>query len=329
MTPSPTRRGWTVLGVVLFAFAMGWGFGGRSLNAVVVPGIVAFALAGLGVWRVDRPTVERSVPEHGHRGESVTVGLAVESDLPMPATVTDVLPDGLAGDATRATVLDGRRHEYAVDLRERGVHRIAGPRVAVTDPLGLWRRQFERTVTDRITVFPRVRPLGRGAPEIGGVLADTDVREHFDGVREYVPGDPLRDVNWKTSAKRPHDLFVTEYAGTGESRSVTVGVTASEGHVDDAAEAAASVAVHLLDAGATVGVVGPNGEVEPAVGEPHRRRVLSLLATLDAGAVPDDRRDDVDVLVSATDADATQVVVGGDRRSFEDLAGRRQAGVPA
>ncbi|MFB6082222.1 MAG: DUF58 domain-containing protein [Halanaeroarchaeum sp.] len=324
--PSPTARGWTVAVVVLGALAMGWAFGGRSLNAVIVPGVIALALTGVALSRTDRPAVERSVPEYGFQGDELTVDLHVESSPAMPARVIDHLPTALSGDASFRTITDGRTLTYDVTLERRGVHRIGGVRVETTDPLGLWRRSVEIPGRDGVTVYPSVRPLAASAPIVRAVRGPTDERDHFDSVREYTPGDPLRDVNWKTSAKRPRGLYVTEFAGTGETRTVVLGVEATTGSLDATAEAAASVAVHLLDAGAPVGVVTPDGDVDPAVGDPHRRRILGLLATFDGGTLEDAQRDRVDVSVRGDGGGEVAVVAGEDRTTFAGIADRSAEG---
>lgn len=315
----PTRRGWTVLVASLLALAMGWAFGGRSLNAVVVPGLLALAATGLTVWRANDPTVTRRVPADGHHGETATASLAVETSPALPATVHDRTGRGLTGAIEGDLLADGRSVAASVTLAERGEQWFGPCTVDLTDPLGLWERSVEVSDRASLLVYPRVRPLGDARGVVERFRGETDEREHFDGVREYTPGDPLRDVNWKASASHPRGLYVTTFAGTGETRTVTLGVAAPVGGVDDAAEAAASVAVHLLEAGVPVALVTPRVRIDAGVGGAHRRRVLGALATFDGGRLRDRDVAEADVLVEGVPRQrGADVVVGDERRPFGD-----------
>ncbi|MFB6199080.1 MAG: DUF58 domain-containing protein, partial [Halobacteriaceae archaeon] len=189
--------------------------------------------------------------------------------------------------------------EYDCTLLNRGVHTIGPIRVRATDVFGCWKREFFFGTTSRITAFPKVHSLYESANLLQGYVGLSDEREQFDTIREYQRGDALRDVNWKQSAKRNGDLVVTEFAGEGASTRVTIAVDPSGPRVDSTAEAAASVAVHLLDAGLRVGLVTPDSRVKPATGENQRRRILSTLARLDRGTLSQSREEEGEILIRA------------------------------
>lgn len=327
MRPTLTRRGRVVLGVAVLGVLMGWGFGGRSLNAVVVPALALLALGGLGVARIEEPTVERSAPEYGHAGGERTVELRVDADRSFAATVEDSVGDGLAGDGTIETVTDGRRLRYDVRLARRGVHALGPVRVTATDLFGLWERTFYFGHTDRVTVFPKVRPLEETADLLAGYVGLTEEREQFDSLREYEHGDALRDVNWKASAKRPPgELFVTEFVGEGATNRVLVAAEARGGRADSVAEAAASVTAFLLDAGLQVGVVTADGRVDPSAGNEHRRRLLTLLARLERGGMRSRHRREADVVVTAPEGGGhVRIDVDGSGHRFDELVGEEVA----
>lgn len=327
MRPALTRRGRVVLAVAVVGFLLGWGFGGRSLNAVVLPAAALLVVGGLSVARIDEPTVERRAPRYGHVGGHRTVELTVESDRPFAATVRDGVGDGLVGDGTMETVADGRSLAYEVRLARRGVHTLGPVRVTATDLFGLWERTFYHGHTARVTVFPKVRPLEETATLLRGYVGLTDEREQFDSLREYEHGDALRNVNWKASAKRPAgDLFVTQFAGEGSTNRVLLAAESVGQRADSVAEATASVAAHLLDAGLQVGVVTPDGRVDPSSGHEHRRRLLALLARLQQGRLRRRHSREADVLVRAPeDGSHVRVEVDRDRHRFDELVGEEVA----
>ncbi|ELY54287.1 DUF58 domain-containing protein [Natronolimnohabitans innermongolicus] len=339
----PTLRGWTALFAVAAAMALAWQYGPRALNAVVAPLVVVLVAAVLATIRVDRPTIRRAPVGEGVVGDRRTVELSIESGSTVSATVRDDVGDGLtalAGDgqptgteiqpAARGTLTvdadgnprlettlergDGEpnRFAYAVGLEERGEHSLGPVSITVTDVLGLVKRRFSygETTTSSVLVYPRVYDLGSGPGDALRTFADAiggrDRRE-FDHLREYQRGDSLRDVHWKSAAKRPDaDLVVTEYATDDEVGSATIAAECTPGRDDDLATAAASVATFLRSAGVDVGLTLHGDAINPGSSEDRYHELLGALAVLEAGELGDDERRDADVLIQA-DADGTRV----------------------
>ena len=331
MATTPTRRGRLVGLVLVAAVASGWLFGGRALDAVVAPGACALVVTGLLVSRARRPRFVRDPPGDGHAGERRDVSLRVEGGTAVVAVVRDALGEGLEGDPVVRTAGDGRRAGYAVTLRERGRHAVGPLRVTVGDPFGLWERTFAYEDEHEVTVYPRVVPLARLPWTFAAAFGPTDERAEFAGLREYRHGDPLRDVNWKASARRSNGYVLTTYAGDGANASIDVAVNVGpEGDADGAAVAAASLVVALLDAGLAVGLHTPEETLAPSSGSAHRRRVLEALAVLGEGSVGPVDRADARIVVDST-ADGLSVVLDGDRpRAVGETAFDRlvEEGVP-
>jgi uncharacterized protein (DUF58 family) len=202
-------------------------------------------------------------------------------------------------------------------LRSRGVHQAGPALVRMQDSLGLLRRETTVPGSVETLVYPDVVPLADASPLAGLVeRATADERAAFDELREYVPGDPLRDVNWKASAKQPEgDLLVTEYAAEDQDGLTVVG-EAAPGCTDAMARGVASIASHLLDANLVVEVAVPDGSVDGSRGGETRDRMLELLARTGHGEVDRDGH----VRVQA-DRNGTRVVVGGRTVPFEEIAG--------
>lgn len=313
----PTRRGWGAAAVAAGGFVLAWAFGARSLNAVVAPVLVALGAGLLQAVRTPDPEVARTRPAPGFPGETRTVELTVDTGA--NGTVRDAVPEGLRALGASASFAGGTTVEYDLELLARGERELGPAVVEYGDALGLFSTEIRAGTYTPVLVYPEVRPIAN--PRAFDRLieqAGTPDRQAFERLREYVPGDALRDVDWKASAKRPDDgLVVTEFAAEDEG-GVTVVAEAAPGHGDEAASAAASVAVHLFDAGLRVNVACPGGAVEGASGDEGRDRVLELLARTPAGRVATERRDDADVVASA-DGDGVRVRVEGSTYEFDDL----------
>ena len=319
-----TRRGWVVVGVTVFGTAMAATFGARSLNDVVFPCLVALIAALVQVWRVDPPAVDRRLPPTGFPDDEGTVTVRFDTDSPFTATVQDGLPSTIDG-STRAEMTVGRDPlSYRIVPRKRGQYTIGPVSFVARDVLGLATQRFVVDAMDELLVYPRVHGLSGHAKRDLLALHDTvesPDRDEFDRLRQYVRGDSLRDVHWKSSAKR-EDLIVKEFSADNRSQAVTVSLTAERGRADQMAEAGASVVVALLRAAVPVTLVTPTDTVELTPGD--RTRALERLARVGHGAAAPDETPGIEIIATRTE---TLVRFGGRERPFEqflDDAGRWQ-----
>jgi uncharacterized protein (DUF58 family) len=319
-----------LLAVVAVGVALAAGFGPRSLNAVVLPSAVALVAAVAQVYRVDPPRVSRETPAPGFPGDSGTVTLRLDAARTYPATVTDALPSGLDGSVERSpaarrarsgdgatldAVVGGDPVSYEVRYRARGEHELGPLSVVATDLLGLARREVVAAGTDSVLVYPPVRRLSKSATRELAALFDPEPaarRDEFDHLREYARGDSLRDVHWKSSAKRG-DLIVKEYLAETDAESVHLSAGGARAAADRMAEAAATLAVALVRAGVPVTLSTPSGVVEAGPGD--EKRPLEHLARAAGGPVPDES---ADVVVRAS-ASETFVRLGDREATFERL----------
>lgn len=311
----PTRRAAALVAVCALAVWLAARFGARSLNAVVVPLLVALAAAVAQLALADRPDVTRSQPAAGFPGDTQRVELRVETDDALTARITE-RTDGLS--MTFAPVTRGlpTTVNYDIDLERRGEYRLGPLTLTARDVFGLVTRTFEYPKRTPVLVYPDLHDLAGVTGVLGGPEAVTDERESFDELREYARGDSLRDVHWKSSAKRD-DLVVMEFDSTSDTTALTVAAEATPGHADEMAAAAASVAVALLDAGVAVALVLPEVRIEQGAGQPQRERILRALARTNGGRV---ETDGTDIHVLA-DADGARVTVQDREIPFERLVG--------
>jgi uncharacterized protein (DUF58 family) len=310
-----TTRGWTAVAVLVAAVALAWGFGERSLNAVAAPTLAALVVAAVLVRRGDPPRVTFEEPRAGFPGEERTLSFRVEGDG--LARVRQSLPEGLTGPAVDETGPLPRSLAQPVTLEARGVYEMGPPTVAQRDPLGLVEHRVQPEATTQLVVYPQVYVLAD--PTLGGVLADpmTAERQEFDRLREYVPGDPLRNVHWKSSAKH-EEFLVMEFSPTERTETLRVAAGAAPGAEDRMAGAAATLTDAALAAGLTVELWVPDGHLAPGSGETHRENAMRLLATAGNGDVGEAARAAADVAISA-DARRTTVRLPEGERSFDSL----------
>jgi uncharacterized protein (DUF58 family) len=332
-----TRRGSAVLGIVVLGILNAGLYGPRALNAVVAPAAVALVAAVLLVRRVERPDLERVVVDEGFVGETHTVELRFSSGSAFTGNVVDEVPDGLVATGNElTTAIEDTTVAYEVTFARRGAHELGPTRIVARDVLGLAERVFEYGFTREVLVYPRVHDLRGRARHDLNLLPDLELvnnRGEFDNLREYQRGDSLRDIDWKKSAKTTSDdMIVKEYVEEEDLGAVRIAAeTAQEGtrgqpgaaaleSAEAMAEAAASIAAFLLDAGLSVGVTVPDSSVAPDEARDQRGAILELLARTGPGRIPSDDRRAADLLVRADGRDVT-VSLEGEQVPFSRLAG--------
>ncbi|MET8064183.1 DUF58 domain-containing protein [Micromonospora sp. NPDC005686] len=162
---------------------------------------------------------------------------------------------------------------YTVRADVRGRYEVGPLVIRLTDPFGLCELTRSFPSTDHLTVIPQVTPLPsvRLPGEYAG-SGDSRARsvavhgEDDAATREYRRGDDLRRVHWKSTA-RTGELMVRREEQPWESRATVVLDTRAGGHRGEgptasfewAVSAAASITVHLREAGYKLRLVTGNG----------------------------------------------------------------------
>lgn len=276
----------------------------------------------LGSWLEMRhlrsrvPRVERHVLDRLVTGRSARAELLVHN--PHPASVRVRLRDTPPPELSmQPAELDAQlapfaraRLPYALTAERRGSYALGDVYLQLEGPLGLGALRTRVAAAQPVRVYPDV--LGTRGDELRLRLRDQHtvgtrhVRQlggggEFAQLREYVAGDPFRDLDWKSTAKRrrpvtrvlQHERSQTillcldvgrMMAGRMDESAGRAGVT----KLDHALDAALMLAWFALRQGDHVGLVvfGANVSafVPPGRGSAHYARLLE--ASYDAQAQP-------------------------------------------
>lgn len=221
----PTSRAWTVLVGGAALLAAGFGAGYRELAVVGAAGVLCVLLAAGWVGSPPQLAAQRTIaPNRVHRGEDCQVSLTIRSTSRRVRMLTATEPVGGAVVSVPIRVDGGAvtQTSYPLPTDERGILMVGPLRIGRHDPLDLCRAQRQVAPATRVLVRPRRRqlrtlPLG-ASPNLDGLL---DAAMHgsiaFHALREYRPGDDLRHVHWRTSA-RIGTLVVREHVDTALPR---------------------------------------------------------------------------------------------------------------
>lgn len=303
--------GVTARGIGLFVaaaalLAAGFRFAYPELALLGAAGATAggYALA-VAAWRPRLAVVRRAEPDRVGRGEPAAMTVTVHNSGRL-RSANLVAEDRCGGVPVPVPVLRLRPGKdttarYDVPTTRRGVVPVGPLRVTRRDPLGLvsLSRPYGETVP--VWVHPRVHPLsvvptGAGRSLDGRVDSVPHGSITFDSLREYVVGDELRRVHWRTSA-RVGELMVRENVDTSLPRLVVLLDNRAVAHpqrvaglaesFEAACEAAASVltAAYRADLPVVLVLVASEEAVSPA-GAPDSGVVgpLDRLAAAGLGA---------------------------------------------
>lgn len=236
-----------------------------------------------------RLAFERRVPTSGRLGETLDAVLLVRNDgsRTVRGRFRDAWPPsaGLNPSTSRLTVPVGERRRIEATLRptRRGDRQPRAVVVRSLGPLGLAGRQRSIVVPARVRVLPEFRSrallpekLSRLRQVEGQVAARGPGRgTEFDSLREYVPGDDVRSIDWRATARRTslavrvhrpeRDRRVVLALDTGRTSAGRVG---DEPRLDHALDAALLLSALAIRAGDRIDLVAsdvsPRAVVERA-----------------------------------------------------------------
>ncbi len=286
-----TSRGSAVLVVAALCGAVGFGAGyplARALSGVVAGAVLAALLVAARRPDVD---VSRAVhPDRVERGRPALARLDVRN-----AGGGFTARDRCGRHVRRVVVTSDAVYRYELPTTERGRTTVGPLVVEKTDPLGLARNLLDTGGTATLWVHPRRHPArpfaaGRGRFHHEGATTDRSPRGSLNlrEVREYVPGDEVRLVHWKATA-RTGKLMVRDYADPDQPSFSLLVDTRHARAFEEVVEVAAS----LLHAGAVAGhhcrLLTPCGvDVTARGGAAASRVLLDELCVLDvrAGSLP-------------------------------------------
>ena len=314
-----TRRG-LILGATISLFGLLGFWVPWALDAMLVADLALVLLVwldaglavsvdqdGLLVWREPLPAL--SV---GHAGE---VSYRWSNGGPRRARlrVREIRPDLLGGVQPPRTIsvpADGDMREAlsVVPLR-RGKEESGGFVVDSYGPLGLGRRRARVELPWEVIVYPPLVSMRLRASVAearrrrdAGMKAVRELGEGrlFESLREWVPGDDIRHIDWKATARR-RKVITRQYEAERRQqvllvldlgRLMTADIAGGVARLDFAVQAALELAYaasqHDDDVGIMTFADGVQHFVAPERGRSGVRRVLDVLAVVEPKLVEPD-----------------------------------------
>ncbi|MCR6489823.1 DUF58 domain-containing protein [Amycolatopsis sp. OK19-0408] len=292
-----TRRGIGIFAgtVVLFAFAQWAGY--PFFLAIAGAGAGALLAAVVLTGRRPRVAVTREVyPDRVERGRPAVATLRVHNPTgrrQVAFSAGDRIGGGLRAVRIRALAPNAEAvHRYELPTARRGRHQVGPLTLDRGDPFGLGSRQLAAGEIATLWVHPRVHVLhqpggGRPRHHHEGTVADNRLRGSYDlrEVREYVPGDEVRHLHWKATA-RTGLLMVRDHVDPDQPRFTALLDSRLRGPVlEEAVDLAASLVTSAARADRPARLVSSAGlDLDTAGGVRSVRPLLDALCVLESSA---------------------------------------------
>lgn len=225
-----TDTGRALVAAAAILAVVGAALGQRGAVGIGIAGLLVTAVAALTVAEAPKVEVDRSVrPQEVDRGNPAEVSLAFQgtASRARPFSVVETVA-GERRSAAMPALRAGERASiaYELDTARRGTL-TAGPlQLRRTDPLGLVVAERRIAGTASVQVRPRRHPIamlpsGRWRDLEGPTREVSRGTATFHQLRDYVPGDDMRHIDWRATA-RTGDLIVREHVDTTKPEVVVI-----------------------------------------------------------------------------------------------------------
>ncbi len=282
--PTPRAALLLALGATLALAAVARPAVGLAILALDLALVAAVAVDYLRAPRPGSVEASRSLrePLSAFAENRVELWLAGRGGRAVDLELADAPPAAFEARGHRVRLLvpaQGRvRYAYGVVPRERGRHAFGALHLRAGGPWGLAARQWRVPLEREVRVYPDLRGLaaaegaGLSAPGAAGRRGFLEGRE-FASLRPYHPGDDVRAVDWKATARlgspvvrefvpeRDQSLWLLLDCGRHLAARLGDGRT----KLDHAVDAALALSRAALTRGDRVGCLLFGAEVEKAV----------------------------------------------------------------
>ncbi len=298
------NRIWTAPAVatVITGFAIYWlGLALRSSHFIVASAIlltfIAVAVA-FSAMPSDDVSVDRQVlPDRTTEDNIVTIKTSIMNRTRNRYLIclSEILPkhiDVVEGSQTYLIPLEpGSRCESRIALKPtfRGHYLLPPAYAELTDDFGLRSKKTNLGKQAYLSVLPPVEDLSSfpletrsSQPEIGAFRSGSvGVGTEFFGIRDYLPGDEWRQINWKASARHP-SLLSNEYEREHVTNIYLLVDLTGENLVYSkwATRVASSLATYLLKTRNRLGLIVIGESISHVKMESGRRQLLRVIDKL-------------------------------------------------
>ncbi len=223
-----TSRFFIAIGCVVVLFLLSFFFPRFSdiPTAAFAVFVLLFLIDAFMLYRQPKGIfARRHAPERLSNGDENEIGIYMESFYPFAVSlgIIDEIPHQFQKrDVWFKTALQPKQHKllnYLLRPTRRGEYEFGAIRVFVWSPLGLISRRYNFEQAENLPVYPSFLQMRKyELMAISNRLSEYGIKKirrighsmEFEQIKNYVPGDDYRTLNWKATARRG-ELMVNNY----------------------------------------------------------------------------------------------------------------------
>lgn len=220
-------RFYTTIALAVVLFVLAFFFHWMELAAeLVFVGLIALPLLDILILYLRRGVqARRDTPERLSNGDDNPIVIHLENNygFPVRLSIIDEIPFQFQQrDIRFLTSMEAgsaKAIQYTLRPTERGEYSFGAVNVFVETPLGLVQRKMSFSADAMVPVYPSFIQMRKyELLAATNRLVEVGVKrirrighaKEFDQIREYVPGDEYRTINWNATARKA-DLMVNQY----------------------------------------------------------------------------------------------------------------------
>ncbi|MBR2674765.1 MAG: DUF58 domain-containing protein [Mogibacterium sp.] len=248
-----------ILSAILLYF-----FANETVTLALLLALIAMPLASVGMLALSGKKLRLSLTDSEVLSEKPVMKLSLknESIIPVALAELEITCENLRTGETDSDIIQtslgikGRKEmDFEMQSGHAGMYRVSVTNAVVMDPLMLLSKSVSCDDSRFITVMPELFDVQMSYGSDAALLENdrsADSRRGEDpgdvrGIREYVPGDPVRNIHWKLSEKT-NKVLVKELGAPITDQFLLILGNASERSSDpEALEAIASVFASLVE----------------------------------------------------------------------------------
>lgn len=239
-------------------------FDNETVTLALLLALIVMPAVSIGLLALSGRNFAISMERTAQEGENPVVKVRIENPdlVPLSSVEAEVVCTNLrTGEADSYVIRNTPRPKSTQEINleimpnNAGRYEIAVSSAMLTDPLGLSSRQVVCSDREYVTIMPEIFDMQVSYASDAAMLESdrtADSRRGNDpgdvrAIREYVPGDPVRNIHWKLSEKTDK-LLVKELGNPITDQFLVILDTAREvSRIPAALETVASVFVSLAE----------------------------------------------------------------------------------
>lgn len=239
-------------------------FDNETVTLALLLALIVMPAVSIGLLALSGRNFAIAMERTAQEGENPVVKVRIENPdlVPLASVEAEVVCTNLrTGEADSYVIRNTPRPKSTQEINleimpnNAGRYEIAVSSAMLTDPLGLSSRQVVCSDREYVTIMPEIFDMQVSYASDAAMLESdrtADSRRGNDpgdvrAIREYVPGDPVRNIHWKLSEKTDK-LLVKELGNPITDQFLVILDTAREvSRIPAALETVASVFVSLAE----------------------------------------------------------------------------------